>query len=266
MASRPIALLTDFGVKDHYVGSIKGVILRINPNAVIFDITHEVRPQQVNEAAFILNSVYRYVPKETVFVVVVDPGVGSKRKAVCIKTQNAFLIGPDNGVFTHVLSNEKKVEMRLITNDRYFVKPVSSTFHGRDIFAAVAGHLSCRDIFKSLGPKVAKLRQIHLLKAVHQKNGVRGQVVYIDRFGNAITNIRYDMLSHGPLSERLRITLRNNFRVEERPFFGVARSGELFALWNSNQYLELAVKNDSAEQKFKIKVGDLVCLNYGKDH
>ena len=118
--NRPIALLSDFGLKDHYVGSIKSVILKINPKAIIFDITHEVRPQNIREAAFLLYSVSPVLPKGTIVVAVVDPGVGSMRQALCIKTNKGFFIGPNNGIFSMVLNNEDHFEARVLANDRYF--------------------------------------------------------------------------------------------------------------------------------------------------
>ena len=136
--NRPIALLSDFGLKDHYVGSLKAVILGINPKATIFDVTHEIRPQNIREGAFILHAVYPVIPKGTIVVAVVDPGVGSMRQAICVKTSRGFLIGPNNGLFSLVLRDEAGYEARALVNDRYFHKPVSSTFHGRDVFSPSA--------------------------------------------------------------------------------------------------------------------------------
>ncbi len=139
--NRPIALLTDFGLTDHYVGSLKSVILGINPKAVIFDLTHEIRPQNIREGAYILNEIYKYLPKGAIVVAVVDPGVGSRREAICVETNRGYLLAPNNGLLSMALRHEK-YKARKITNDQYFLKPVSSTFHGRDIFSPCAARLS----------------------------------------------------------------------------------------------------------------------------
>lgn len=258
MLSRPIALITDFGRKDHYVGSLKGVILAIHPKAVILDITHEIQPQNIREAAFVLRSVYPHLPQGAIVVVVVDPTVGSNRRALCIRTRTAYLMGPDNGVFSMVLSAEKNVQCRVVTNDRYFRKPVSATFHGRDIFAPVAAWLSRSDIFRSLGPVVKKIRQLKIPRPVFEQGVICGKVIYIDRFGNAMTNISFDSYPQSWKSNQVRIHVGRRRNVPLKRFFSEGKGGELIALWNSNRDLELAVREGSAERRFGMKVGDSV--------
>ena len=258
--NRPIALLTDFGTKDHFVGSLKGVILGINPSAIIFDITHEVRPQNIWDGAFVLYSVYSYVPNGTIIVAVVDPGVGSERRAICVKTDKCFLLAPDNGLLNMVIRDEKKFEARKIVNDRYFRKPVSNTFHGRDIFAPTAAYLSERNIFQSLGPIVRDIHRLRIPEPQDTKTGMTGEVLYIDRFGNVMTNISKSFLGRTFNSKKIRILVKNKFHAQMKLLFCEGASGELIALWNSTGLLELAVKNDSAEKEFKLKVGDPVTV------
>jgi len=253
--NRPIALLTDFGLTDHYVGSLKSVILNINPKAVIFDLTHEVHPQNIREGAYILSAIYHYLPQGTIVVAVVDPGVGSRRDALCIETDRGFLMGPDNGILSMAVGHQK-YRVRKLTHDKYFLKPVSSTFHGRDIFSSCAAHLSKRNIFNSFGPTVEKIYALDVPKPVVKGNSVKGEIVYIDRFGNAMTNIG--------LKEIKRVNsfsvLVGEQKISIKPFFGAGKDKELIAVWNSSQALELAVFNNSAEKLHGLKLGDSIEL------
>lgn len=256
--NRPIALLTDFGNQDHFVGSLKGVILSIHPNAVVFDVTHEIRPQNIWDAAFVLRSVYPYVPKGTIFVVVIDPGVGSAREALCVKTRHAYLLAPNNGVLSMVLRNEKEYQARIIQNDCYFLKPVSRTFHGRDIFAPAAAHLSRSDVFSDLGPRLNHPRFLNLPEPVLRPGRITGQILYLDRFGNAITNISRSFLGNRTNFLTTRILIRNKIKAKPKTLFCEGNRRELIALWNSTGLLELAVRDGSAGREFGVKVGDSV--------
>ncbi|MBI4357945.1 MAG: SAM-dependent chlorinase/fluorinase [Candidatus Omnitrophica bacterium] len=260
--NRPIALLTDFGTRDHYVGSLKAVILKINAKAVIFDITHEVKPQNIREGAFILNSVYPLLPEHSIVVAVVDPGVGSMRQAVCVKTKSGYLIGPNNGIFSLALADEKNFETRVIQNDRYFHKPVSATFHGRDIFAPAAAWLSKKNVFRSFGPVIHKIHRLCLSDVVQSHRFVKGSVVHIDRFGNAITNILRAKVRPLQSSKVLNILVQGRFKAELKPSFSIGKRGALIALWNSGDLLELAVREDSAEKMYGLKLGDSVSIQF----
>lgn len=254
----PIALLTDFGIRDHYVGSIKGVIASINPRAVVLDVTHAIRPQNIGEAAFLLAAVYPYLPAKTVCVVVVDPGVGSHRRAICVQTSRGFLVGPDNGVFTHVLLKEPKCVIRQIQNDRYFRKPVSSTFHGRDVFSPVGAHLSRRNIFRSLGPVISNVHMLPVQNPVLKKDKLTGELIYIDHFGNAFSNISKADIGRLRIKSPIRIGRSQSATLVTH--FGGGAHGKLIAVWNSIGLLEFALRDGSAENKFKLKVGDPVQL------
>lgn len=250
--NRPIALLTDFGLTDYYVGSLKSVILSINPKAVIFDLSHEVRPQNIREGAYILNAIYPYLPQGTIVVAVIDPGVGSRRDAICIETDRGFLLGPDNGILSMAVQREK-YKVRKLLNDNFFLKPVSSTFHGRDIFSPAAAYLSKRNVFKSFGPVLEHINVLKLPQPAIHQDSVKGEIVYIDRFGNAMTNISIKEIKWSNFSIQV-----NRQNISLKSFFGAGKGKELFAVWNSSQILELAVFNDSAEKLHKLKLGDVV--------
>ena len=252
---RPIALLTDFGLKDHYVGSLKAVILKINPKAVIFDVTHDVTPQNIREGAFVLAALYPVLPKNFIVVAVVDPGVGSARQAICVKTDKGYLIGPNNGLLGLALRDVKHYEVRAIENDRFFHKPVSSTFHGRDIFSPSAAWLSKKNVFHAFGPRLKDIHKIHIPSLLRKKDSIQGEIIYIDRFGNAFTNITKNVFPFKSFA----IFVKKH-RVKLKPFFSAGNTKELIAVWNSTDSLEFAVKENSAEKLFGLKVGDPVLI------
>lgn len=258
--SRPIALLTDFGLKDHYVGSLKSVILGINPRTVIFDITHDIRPQNIREGALVLHSVYSVLPKGTIVVAVVDPGVGSMRQALCVKTARGFLIAPDNGILSLVLRDEDKFEARKITNGRYFRKPVSLTFHGRDIFAPAAAWLSKKNVFHSFGPRIYKLHHLRIPHATKARDSMKGEIIYVDHFGNAITNISRIDFESVIGSGEIHIVVKKEKQVPLKPFFSAGTRGKLIAVWNSSDLLELAVRDNSAAERYHLRIGDPVMV------
>jgi len=187
-----VSILTDFGQRDNFVGVMKAVILKINPKAKIVDLCHNINPQDIQEGAFILKNSFRYFPKGTVHLVVVDPGVGSSRKKVLVKTQDYYFVAPDNGVLSPALCKEVIQGIVEITEEKYFLKPVSDTFHGRDIFAPVAAYLSLgRDIY-DFGKRIKGIKPLDLSEPKRFKNKLIGEVIYIDHFGNLITNITKD--------------------------------------------------------------------------
>ena len=188
--SRIITLLSDFGNQDAYVGIMKGVIAGINPLANIIDISHSIPPQDIFNGAYLLYTSYKYFPKGTIHVAVVDPGVGSQRDIVCVETQDHLFLAPNNGLLSFVVQEEKPKGIFRVTNNRYFLPSPSNTFHGRDVFAPVAAHLSLGIKPHQLGVKISKLEQLDIPKPHYKKTGqLEGQIIYIDRFGNLITNI-----------------------------------------------------------------------------
>ncbi len=257
-----ITLLTDFGTKDYFVPSMKGVILSINPGAVIVDITHDVPKFNVFKAAFILYSCYKYFPKGTIHVVVVDPGVGTKRRAIAIRTRNYIFIGPDNGVLMLAAEDDGIVEVREISNKEYMLGSISTTFHGRDIFAPAAAHLSLGKPFEDLGPelKVDDLVKLPIEKPKVVDNVLVGHIVYIDSFGNAMTNITGEVIREFGLSygDEVYVNIpdaRVELRMKFLPSYGHAKKGEVLCLINSENLFELAINQGSFAETFKVREG-----------
>ena len=257
---RPIiTLTTDFGDSDHFVAVMKGVILGMAPTVEVVDITHNITPFAVQEAAFVISQVYPYFPRRTVHVVVVDPGVGSKRRPILIEAAGQLFVGPDNGVFSMICSREQH-KARHLTASKYFLPVVSRTFHGRDIFAPVAAHLR-RGVPPS---KFGKLIQNHLRGDFHKpvrtgKRSWSGTILKIDRFGNLITNFTLDEFPE--LRERpfeMNVGLITLDRLVSS--FTEAFPGELVLMPGSSGYLEVVSNQDSAAGKLGCAVGSPVEL------
>ncbi|MFP3974925.1 MAG: SAM hydrolase/SAM-dependent halogenase family protein [Chloroflexota bacterium] len=253
MNSSPvITLTTDFGTRDPYVPAMKGVILNINPDVTIVDISHDIEPQNTYEAAYILDRARRYFPDGTTHIVVVDPGVGTGRNALAVKVGRAFFIAPDNGVLTYVV--EKPFEAVSITNPQFWNHPVSSTFHGRDIFAPVAAHLSLRIPISEFGEPVTSLLTLPRTKPCSEADGsLVGHVIHIDRFGNAITDISRDDIPENPV-----IHIKNH--SIEGLSSSYAEGNELLALIGSDGKLEIAVKNGNAAESLNLRLGDEIIV------
>ena len=256
-----ITLLTDFGEQDYFVGAMKGVILSISPDARIVDISHQVPPQDIEAAAFNLLNCYKDFPARTIHVAVVDPGVGSNRRAILIECAGQFFIGPDNGLFSWICEREKDWTAIHITNRRFFRQPVSNTFHGRDIFAPVAAHLAKGIAPRDLGePQPDIVRLPPLAPKASDDHTLEGRIIHIDRFGNCITNLTAADLSsrNAPTSWKLLI---GTAEVSElREFFAESKAGEIFCIVGSAGFVEVCARNDSAAELLAIKRGDEVRL------
>ena len=274
-----ITLTTDFGTGDAYVASMKGVILTINPKAVIVDICHSIEPQNILQAAFMLSTAYRYFPEGTIHLAVVDPGVGSQRKAVILKTPKAFFIAPDNGVLSYIIdeldttpakpsrhfspSPEQRklgagLEAVAITNPDFRRKLVSTTFHGRDIFAPAAAHLSLGVSLQKFGDSLSHVFAFHIPRPLRDNPGnLTGCVLHIDNFGNLITNIRSDDLP----GEKVTIAIGNR-HIDGISQFYTEKEG-LAAIIGSSGYLEISLKNGNAAAFLGMKVGDEIKLEGG---
>jgi len=248
-----IVLLTDFGLKDHFVGVMKGVMLTLNPRARIIDLTHGIRPHQITDAAFKLLAAFFYFPKGTIFTVVVDPGVGSKRLPVVIKTKNYLFIGPDNGVLSLAASRDGIKEVIALTNRKYFLKNVSATFHGRDIFAPVAAHVSRGCTIKSLGKPIKTIKKLTLAKAKSHGKDITGEIISIDQFGNLITNI-----TKSRVKSRFHARLRGEAISKIQTCYDDARANEPFFIVGSFGTLEVSLKAKSAQKYFAARVGDKI--------
>lgn len=244
---KAITLLTDFGAVDYFVGAMKGAILSVNPRAQIVDITHEIPAQDVAAGAFTLLAAYETFPAGTIHVAVVDPGVGSARRPIVVSAADHFFVGPDNGLFTYIYDRHPHFEAVHITDTEYFRQPVSTTFHGRDIFAPVAAALSSGVDLSSLGSRIPDPVR---LPTTHEF-----QVIHVDRFGNLITNITRDEFREG-----MRLSVNGRVISAFRSFFGenAGAEGEPFAIWGSAGFLEIAVNGRSAADILGARRGDPV--------
>lgn len=251
-----IALTTDFGQTDSYVGAMKGVILRICPEAVLVDISHEIRPQAVQQAAYVLSTAVPYFPLGTVHLVVVDPGVGSERRPIVVQTERAIYVAPDNGVLSLTLGQEPVLQAIHLTEPRYRLSPVSDTFHGRDIFAPAAAHLASGTKPGELG-KPLRPSELLTLPALDPQSqldgGWQAEILHIDHFGNLVTSFRIP--NHGSPTA---ITLAGQ-RIETLSrTFADGAPGELVAYVGSSGYLEIAVRQGNAARQLDLDIGALV--------
>jgi S-adenosylmethionine hydrolase len=273
-----IALLTDFGTSDPYVGVMKGVIAARCPQAVTIDITHEVSPQNVRQAAYLLRSAYRYFPAHTVFLVVVDPGVGTARRPIAIQTAHGLYVGPDNGVFGAVLEEVDGWQAVVLRQP----ERLSATFHGRDVFAPAAADLACGRALNEMGTPLTDLEQLEQIEwrriEQHGPETMIGEVIHIDHFGNVVTSLgpfewqdtgRRAVLHWRPDQPQLAVdalTAQVEFAGRRlspiRATYGETQPGDLLALLNSDQQLEIAVNQGNAAQLLGAKLGDAVRLHF----
>jgi S-adenosyl-L-methionine hydrolase (adenosine-forming) len=256
-----ITLTTDFGLKDSYVGAMKGAILSLNPYAMIVDITHLVSPGNIIEGALVLNEAYGFFPKGTIHVGVVDPGVGGRRMPVLIETDRYTFIGPDNGLFSLAIQKEKVRRVINLSRKKYFLKKVSSTFHGRDIFGPAAAHLSLGVDPGKLGDTIKRnvLKNVPFIRPKKKGGLITGEVVRIDSFGSLLTNIRKeDIAGHSRIEAEI-----NGVRVKglQKTYSDVG-AGRPLALIGSSGNLEIAVNNGIASDVLDASIGDKVVLRF----
>lgn len=244
----PIALLTDFGTQDGFVGAMKGVILSINPGVQIVDISHEIEPFNVLEGALLLKAHYKYFPKGTIFVAVVDPGVGSERKPIALRVGEYFFVGPDNGIFDLVVRElEGPPSAVVLENRKYQLPRVNNTFHGRDIFAPAAAYISKGVPLKEFGRELGYELKLNFPEVRKEGSVLRGEIIHFDRFGNAITNIPCGKYSHGEFrGESLKVV----------PFFQAGERGKLNLICGSFGFMEIFTPMGSAKDKFNIELGE----------
>ena len=259
-----ITLLTDFGISDEYAGLMKGAILSINPSATIVDITHQIDSQDIVQAAFTISSSYEYFPEGTIHLVVVDPGVGSDRSLLALKTKKHVFIAPDNGVLTMMFNEEKIISLIRITNTKYFRSPTSRTFHGRDIIAPVGGHLSVGLNIGKLGAEIDlkdAVRLDHLEAQISENGELVGKIIAIDKFGNLITNIGSDKLREvfPKVPKRiLSITTGAHLITGLSETYSNVALKSPVALIGSRGYLEIALNQDNAAHVLNAGKGDEV--------
>jgi hypothetical protein len=258
-----IALFTDFGTRDAYVAQLKGAILGINPHVPLIDLTHDVEPCDIRQAAYLLERAVRYFPARTIVVAVVDPGVGTSRRPVVIRTRaQKFYVGPDNGLFTWVVQRETLEEARLLQESAYFLRPeVSTTFHGRDVFGPVAAHLSLGIEPARFGPAVADLVMLPLATPRVVGQVVQGEILHIDHFGNVVTNVTPAFLSGVRPGQRLRITIAGRTHVVPfRRTYAEGPAGELMCLINSDEAFEIAMPRGQASTCLAVRIGEQILL------
>ena len=252
-----IALFTDFGVRDAYVAQMKGVILGINADVAVIDLNHEVAAFDVRQAAYLLEASSRYLPAGSIVVTVVDPGVGTARRPLLCGTQSdRWFVGPDNGVFTHVLAEQGFREAYVLTEAAYFAPRVSSTFHGRDIFGPVAAHLAGGVPANHFGPRVETLTTFPVSPPRAVDQAAVGEIVHVDHFGNIVTNVTPDLLAGLQVGRHLLVTI--NERRWTVPFcstYGMQPEGRLMALVSSSDTLEIALTQGNASAQVKAPVG-----------
>lgn len=265
-----ITLTTDFGADDAYVAAMKGVILSVNPEANIIDITHFIQPQNIPQTAFILDYTARYFPRQSIHVAIVDPGVGSERRGIVLKTPLAWFVSPDNGILSYVIEGlsakeeasvqysedgevatlGKGFEAVAITEPRFWRQPVSATFHGRDIFAPVAAALSLDISLYELGEKITSLNVFPVPKPSLDQDSLTGHILHVDHFGNLITNVKNsDLPGKDALIEAAGHLIHGITRY-------YAEGEQLMALIGSSGYLEISFKNASAAEFLNLGIGD----------
>lgn len=257
-----ITLTTDFGMEDGNVAVMKGVILGLNPDACIVDLTHDIPPQDIADAAYVLRRAHAYFPPGSVHVVVVDPGVGTERRPIAVKSAHAFYVAPDNGVLTYVLEElrNKGEEMRIInlTNPAYWSPQVSNVFHGRDIFAPVAAHLSLGVEIDALGAEIDEVVTLPPPRLEIRGGKITGEVTHIDHFGNLLTNISHSdlMLLGDTVTTKVGQTEIRGLTIT----FAAGQTGQPIAYIDSSGYLAIAVVNGSAQRLLGNQVGELVVV------
>lgn len=254
-----ITLLTDFGGRDAYVGIMKGVALGICPTATLVDLAHELPAQAVRAGALVLRSSVEYFPDGTVHLAVVDPGVGSARAAIVVTTPRAFLVGPDNGLLAPAAARLGVRSVHRLSNESFFRPPVSPTFHGRDVFAPVAAHLAAGAPPEAFGEALAALAPLNVPEPVIEPSGMRGEVLYIDRFGNLVTNISAEALSAFRGSGVfVRIATMSPLLLTHT--YADAAPGAPLAVIGSWGMLEIAVRDGSAAEHFGAGIGTPVAV------
>ena len=274
-----ITLTTDFGLADAYVAVMKGVILGINPEVKLIDICHNIKPQNIRQAAFVLSTAYPFFPSGTVHLVVVDPGVGTERRAIILSTPSACFVAPDNGVLSYVIAqssakpsekylNQGQMELPpgleavAITKLQFWRSPVSPTFHGRDIFSPVAARLSLGSPATDFGETITSVTMLTLsYPQLSSENTLAGHILHIDNFGNLITNIRRDDLPR----ETQSITIEVSHRLISSLSQTYADSDGLLALIGSSGYLEIALRDGNASSFLNAEIGNEVRVRLTKE-
>lgn len=249
-----LTLLSDFGYDDVYVGVMKGVISQINPNLTLIDLNHQITPQNIAAARFSLMNAYPYFPDGTVHLAVVDPGVGSQRRAIALKLEKGYLVGPDNGIFSGIIAENPVITAIELTNSEYWrISEPSSTFHGRDIFAPVAAHLASGVSLQKLGREInpETLVKLNIAKCQIITNGVASCIQYIDHFGNLISNIPGSFVEGKTWCVEVQ-----GLQIPGCATYSDVEAGEVLALVGSHGWVEVAVNSGNAQIQLQMKYLD----------
>jgi S-adenosylmethionine hydrolase len=262
LANAIITLTTDYGTNDHLVGTLKGVILKINPDVTLVDITHNVTPFDLLDGALAIGSAYSYFPPKTIHVVVVDPGVGTERRPLLVSAQNQYFVAPDNGVLSVIYEREKEsLVVRHANVEHYYLQPVSKTFHGRDIFAPVASWLSKGWQTPSMGDEISDYKRFSIPRPKEADGVMKGVVMRTDAFGNLITNFRSEDLPESALNGgaiKLQVGTHPVSRLVDT--FARGNNGEPIAYLGSSGYLEIAVNKANVSRTLNLGRGAPVIL------
>jgi S-adenosylmethionine hydrolase len=261
-----VTLLSDFGLKDSYVAEMKAVILSISPETQIVDVTHEIEKFNVRMGAFVLASAAPHFPPNTVHVAVVDPGVGTERRPIIVETKRGFYVGPDNGLLMLAAQKEEIIKVHHITNPKYMLSNVSRTFHGRDIFAPVAAHLASGIKPSEFGLTIQDYVFPGFVKPKARKREVIGEVLYVDGFGNVVSNVSEVDLERGGFREggQLSVVLGGkSLTLRFCSAYGEVAMGMALVLVGGSGFLEVAVNQGSAFRMLGAKVGDSFCVSVG---
>lgn len=256
-----ITLLTDFGTADYFVPAMKGVILSLHPPAQILDLTHDIPAQDIRFAAFTLSACYRNFPAGTIHVAVVDPGVGSARHPLVIATEKYFFVGPDNGLFSDVFAHEKNARIFQATNTEFFRADISSTFHGRDIFAPLAAWLEKGVTPENFGTEISDVVRLNTPQPVCENEKIIAEIIHRDHFGNCVTNLTANELAPHEISTKTKIVIGENVVQQFGTHFAQATNPrELFAYLGSAGFWEIALWQNNAARKFVITRGTKIEL------
>jgi len=263
MPTKIITLTTDFGLKDPYAAEMKAVILSISPKAKIVDITHCVEKFNTRMGAYTLAAACPYFPKSTIHMAVIDPGVGTKRKAILIQTKNGYFIGPDNGVLALAAKGQGIRHIYRIENPKFMLPEVSNTFHGRDVFAPVAAHLANGISPSEFGPEIRKIVTPKFAKITKTKTTLTGEVIHIDGFGNIITNLRQKDLESMNIKVMVNLKLKSiGIKLKLCKAYGEVGAQKPLAILGSHNFLEISITQGNAAENFQTRVGDKVTLYY----
>jgi S-adenosylmethionine hydrolase len=265
MAGSIITLTTDFGIKDPYVAEMKAVILSLNGNVTVLDVSHGINKYDIRMGAFVLASVTPYFPTGTIHVAVVDPTVGSQRRAILIETEQAFFIGPDNGILTLACRRNKIKHVFEITNKKMMLPIISGTFHGRDLFAPAAAHLANGVPSKEFGPEIHHITYPTFARPIRKEKTLQGEVIYVDDFGNIVTNFCMDDIKSSETEGFIKVKLKRKSQMLKlcKNYSEVAKH-ETLILGGSHGFLEIAANGGNAAKELKVTTGDKLAISVGK--